>query len=239
MVNVLVHTYTYNGWLHKDVALWAVRNKVETVFEVKAGYPITVLRNQSCKEAIRLGFDYLLMIDNDMVPDSEIGTDKRAKVFLPNAIEFAEANKPCIVGAPYCTGGDKQECNVFKYESTADQSATMPANVVRFSRKEASERTGFEAVPAIGTGMLLISVAALAKIEKPYFKYEYTNDDQTQLLMTEDIYFTRNASWSGVGVYTFWDGWAGHRKELTVKRPKEVDVSQFSKTVRQHWQLED
>lgn len=248
-VKILVAVFNYDGWIRGEIADWYTGHCVPALTrcgKVAAvsfttqfrGYPITRLRNKACQTAQSAGFDFLLMIDNDNVPDFEVGKDPRAVPFFPAALEFAMAHQgPCVVGAPYSGTPPKENCIVMKWEPVADQSACMTGTMAKFSRKEAAEAKGFEEVAALPTGMLLIDVRALDVIDRPWFQYEYTTDGETELAATEDVYFTRNLSWAGVPQYVFWDAWAGHVKETVVRRPHIPNVREMPRPVRRAWEV--
>lgn len=247
-VRILICVFNYDGWIRGEIADWYMGKCVPALTEcgkVEAvsfttqfrGYPITRLRNRACQVAQSSGFHYLLMIDNDNVPDCEYEFDPRARPFFPAALEFAISKGPCVVGAPYCGAPPRENCMVIKWEPVADRSQAMPATMTKYSRKEAAEAEGFEEVAALPTGMLLIDLRVLNELPPPWFDYEYKDTLEAELAATEDVFFTRNLSFVGVPQYVFWDAWAGHVKEVMVRRPHVPIAKEMPKPVRQAWEL--
>jgi hypothetical protein len=246
-VRILVAVFNYDGWIRGEIADWytgkcfpALEDSglVEAVaFTTQfRGYPVTRLRNKACATAKAAGYDYVLMLDNDNIPDIEVGHDPRAVPFFPAALEFAMANGPCCVGAPYGGTPPTESCLVMKWEPIADTDLTLPGTMARYSRREAATLTGFEEVAALPTGMLLIDVKALDRVPEPWFRYEFTNEREYETSATEDVYFTRNLSWVGVPQFVFWDAWAGHVKEKVVRRPHVVMPKDVAEPVRKAWE---
>ena len=245
-VKILIAVFNYDGWIRGEIADWYFEKAVSSLtamggveavtFTTKfRGYPVTRLRNKACAAALSGGYDYLLMIDNDNIPDCRLGKDPRAKPFFPDALEFARKQGPCVVGAPYCATPPKENCIVMKWDPLADPDLMLEATMTKFSRLEAATLTGFQEVAALPTGMLLIDLRVLDELPPPWFQYEYTSDRELDLAATEDVYFTRNLSWVGVKQFVFWDAWAGHMKEKMVDRPEVPNVQEVPLPVRQAW----
>ena len=107
---VLVAVLTYSkqvgaevfGWCCKAIPEMQDHPRVEAVaVGTTFGYPTDRMRNAVCKQALAQGYDFLLMLDDDMVPDCRLGHDPDAKPFLPTALEYAcQQTGPVVVGAP-------------------------------------------------------------------------------------------------------------------------------------------
>ncbi len=239
-IAVAVFSYDGNGtmliskWFHEVYStVLASHPRVELVkFEPFIGYPITRLRNKAMRVAEAEGFDFLLMLDNDMQPDVECTSDPEAVPFFPSALDFAIENGPCVVGAPYCASPPKEDCIVMKWEPVAANNAMLPATTERFSRSEAAVKKGFEEVPALPTGVLLIDMRVTGAILPPFFQYEFMTTMETELAATEDVVFTRNLSFVGIPQYVAWDSWAGHLKTMVVRKPRLIKPQMISKMVR-------
>lgn len=247
-LKIAVAIFSYDGNVAIEIPVWfhevytevlEKHPRVEMVsLQAFEGYPITRLRNKALQIAELEGFDYLLMLDNDMVPDVECRNDPKAVPFLPSALDFAIQTGPCVVGAPYCAAPPKEDCIVIKYEPLAPPESVLPATMMRYSRREAAVATGFEEVPALPTGVLLIDMRVLKTIVPPFFAYEFKTTLETELSATEDVVFTRNLSFIGIPQFVAWDSWAGHIKKMTVRKPRLVEPNTVSKVVRKAIKLQ-
>lgn len=199
------------------------------------GYPTDKQRNGAMVDARAAGFDFLLMIDDDQVPDIGRASDRNDFVpFLPSALEFAIAHDgPCVVGAPYCGGPPLQEVMVMKHRQyVPDQVGGMGWKLDKFTRDEAAVERGIGRVAALPTGMLMIDLRVMDIVPPPWFAYEFTDPPfNTNLASTEDVMFTRNADWLGVPQYCHWSAWAGHDKEYTTGFPMASPLTTVSDSV--------
>lgn len=186
--------------------------------------PVTTARNLCVKEALEQDIDIIIMTDCDMGPDRGGGTDK----FWPRALEFIESRWdvcPTVIGAAYCGKPPEYAINAFRWRARDPE---FPYFKV-FYREEAADRvgSGYEAVAAMGTGLVAIDTRIFTgyegyKLPKPYFYYEY-NEDESKVISTEDVVFTRNANeiFREVAPVVFcdWNAWASHLKIQEIMRP--------------------
>lgn len=211
--------------------------------------PITMTRNQALAAARDGGFDFLLMLDSDNEPDGDLGRDPSAKPFWDEAFGLAYtrkmAGKETIVAAPYCgpppnpgqiDGGEVPY--LFQWENN-ESDVRHPAYKLRLiSRHEAALMRGIHRVAALPTGCCLLSVGVLDGMKKPYFYYEF-DEEQAKKNSTEDVVFTRNASlrWQQKGgdniCFATCDSWAYHHKTKVVGRPTIMPVEAISEDFRQ------
>lgn len=248
-VKIAAAVFSYDGngtmlisrWFHESYAtVLANHPRVDFVkFEAFVGYPAPRVRNKALQVASAEGFDFLLMLDNDMHPDVECTTDPKAVPFFPSVLDFMlRHDGPCVVGAPYCASPPKEDCIVMKWESIPANNAILPAEMKRYSRREAALATGFEEVPALPTGVMLIDLRVLRTIVPPFFDYEFTTESEVELAATEDVVFTRNLSFIGIPQYVAWDSWAGHLKTVCVRKPRLIEPQQISRMVKKAWKLQ-
>lgn len=209
-------------------------------FSYSHGYPTDRARNAVLKGASEGGFDFVLMIDADQIPDLYVSTDPAAKPFLPTALDFAYAHgTPCCVGAPYCAGPPTQDVVVMK---NAEQVPDLPDgcgwHMRKYTRDEAAVMTGVTQVAALPTGCLLIDTRVCSILHPPWFYYEYADPPyNTRLASTEDVVFTRNLHWSGVPQFCAWDCWAGHDdKGYVVGKPRLSPVNDVPVSVLRSWE---
>lgn len=261
-VSILIARLSYNGLERVEIANWLAQTvlaldkhpRVGNVFHKPLmGYPTPRVRNQALTLCRMKRIDFLVMIDDDMVPDvhspnravsygNQSDDPVRAAAmtdplpvmrdqqnFLPSALDFAlEHPGPCVIGAPYCAGPPEERVLVSRFrekEGDNPNGAVGGLMLECFTRDEAATRTGFEMVSALPTGLILIDVRCTDILKPPYFEYEYTNDHHTDLASTEDTVFSRNCMYLGVPQYVAWCSFAGHAKTKIVGRPRKYPIT--------------
>jgi len=246
-VDVLVNVFTYAKMVGADVfnyccAVGPALQNHKRVGGVQVsytqGYPTDRVRNAACMQARRDGFSFLLMLDDDQVPDLLWRKDPEAQEFLPTALDFMLAHDgPCCVGAPYCSAPPSQEVVVMKNREYApDHPSCTGVKIDKYTRDEAAVLKGIQRVAALPTGCLLIDVRALEVLPPPWFAYEYDDPPwNTKLASTEDIVFTRNLDWLGVPQYCHWSAWAGHAKSYTTGKPTASPVIDVPGSIYRAW----
>lgn len=242
-VKVLVTVFTYDKTMSADALVYCTRlygqmvnhprlNQLEISYS--HGYPTDRCRNFVVKSARENGFDYCLMLDNDMGFDAQLGKDSSAKPFLPSSLDFALAQPaPVFVGAPYCSSPPTQEVVVMKHREYAPGLlGGMGKKLDKYTRDEAAVATGIERVAALPTGCLLVDLRAFDVIAPPWFHYEFTDPPyNTALASTEDVVLTRNADWLGISQFCNWDAWCTHRKVLDIEKPRLCPVDSVPRAI--------
>ena len=247
-VSVGVVVFSYDGKINDRLRLWSIDadralRAVPRVAEVQhaqmVGYGAERVRNKALADALDAGFDYVVMLDNDMWPDFHSREPDQVP-FLPAALEFAlDHDGPCLVGAPYCAGGEDQRVLVSRFVAKKDH---MPDGVCNggvleaFSRSDAATRRGMELVPCLPTGCLLVDTRVARLMAPPWFTYEYRDQRWTEFASTEDTTFTRNLFYLGIPSYVAWQSWAGHVKETVVGRPRIYPQEAVPRNVRKAWE---
>lgn len=197
----------------------------------KATTPVTSSRNMALAFAEREGYDYLLMVDNDVCPDLNYAD---AKPFWSSSWEFAKAHDgPCVIAAPYCGPPPFEMPYVFTWadQQTDDPNPNFQLNA--YSRPHAATMRGIQRAAALPTGLMLIDMRGIRKLRHPRFYYEWKEDGpacehcgvkkpgpQIERASTEDVSFSRDLEASGVPIYCNWDAFAGHWKPKRVERPQ-------------------
>lgn len=192
------------------------------------GTPVTVSRNRAAWAAMQERCDILLIVDNDMGPDLD-GPLK----FWPRALDFMLSRWdecPTIVGAPYCGKPPTESVCVKLWRNRQGSNPSLDdVYLDSYKREEATLKSGYEPVAAIGTGLMAIDLRVLSgfrgvKLPPPWFYYEYTDPYQIKVASTEDITFTRNVQvmFRDIGpvVFVDWEAWAVHYKTKEVHRPR-------------------
>jgi len=168
-------------------------------------------RNETVNEAKRLGFTHLLMIDPDMVPDRYVGLDPRAAPFWPNAWSWIQEHPGSVVAAPYRGEPPKCDVQVFRDDSRG--------KLKKYTDAEAIRCEGWHSVGAVGTGLMLIDMAIISKLKKPYFKNVYWGEDEAGLLIGEDVAFSINCRDHDIPVWVNFSCWCGHMQMGCVEKP--------------------
>ncbi len=258
-VRLLVVRFSYDGNERVEIGQWIARNapilathpRVESVFwSCPIGYPITCQRNAAMDAAIRNNCHFVLMLDTDMIFDihakdggmdyAHLPKHDDQRPFMPAALDFAlEHPGPCVIAAPYCSGPPKERVLVHRFSEFEQESANAPAEGIQlesFSREEAATKTGYEMVAALPTGLMLIDMRVTQVLRPPYFHYEYNGDNETALIGTEDVVFSRNLYYLGVPQYCDFSAWSAHVKPKIVGRPRHYPKLAYSTGIRRTWE---
>lgn len=196
--------------------------------------PTSMCRNALASAALQWGADVLVMVDSDMKPDYLQGRDRAAQPFWQAAFDLWWHHPgPCLVGAPYCSGGDREEPLVFKWTGQRSPATESDLALAKFSRDEVATRHGYERVAALPTGLLLVDTQVFSLLSEPWFYYEYTSTHCAEKASTEDVTFTRDLGLLGVPLYVSWDSWAGHWKRKLVGKPEALDPARVPHRFRQ------
>jgi hypothetical protein len=195
--------------------------------------PITMTRNLAIKTAQEHKVDLVLFVDDDMAPDGYMDRPM-AKPFWDSTFEFMLNHAgPCIVAAPYCGPPPDEAVYIFKLTKRQSDNPNVDISLNMFPREEAAQRSGFEEVIALPTGLMLIDMRCIASLAPPYFDYEWADPPfNTRKASTEDVYFTRNASLAGIRIYCNWYSWAGHWKNKQVGPPTILTPDMVRKEYR-------
>lgn len=207
--------------------------------------PVTMSRNRCIRDAIQQQIDILVMVDSDMGPDLV----NPAAAFWPRAIEFIARRwheAPTVIAAPYCGPPPHENVYIFRWHNLQSDHPNPDYQLAQFSRTEAAERSGIEAVAALPTGLIAIDMRIftgfkvgdeVVKLPPPYFYYEWTDLYETDKASTEDVTFTRDVHllFNAHGLETVfcdWDVWAVHFKTKAVGKPVLVKPGNLAKLFR-------
>jgi hypothetical protein len=156
-------------------AITEIRTEHELIFDFVRGYDCAIARNKIAKKAIEGEFDYVLMIDSDVIVPSDI-VDKLLE-------------KPVAI----CAGvyprkrTESRETELFKF--------TEKDYLDRFTFDELDE--GRIPVKGAGFGCVLINTNLFKLMPYPWFKYvEYDNGD----VLSEELYFCDIARKNGFSI---------------------------------------
>lgn len=204
--------------------------------------PITMVRNRAVRQAMENNFDYLLMIDNDIIPDDP--GSPGARPFFDTSWQFMQKlREPCAVAAPYCGPSPHNNIFVFQWANQVNEFREGEVNeyeLAQFTREEAAKLGGIQEVAALPTGLILYDMRIFKDMPKPFFYYEWDCKEwQTGKSSTEDVAQTRDMSlaWYATGgkkggrVFCNWDAWCIHVKPELVRKPILLPAS----TVGEHF----
>jgi len=204
--------------------------------------PVTMSRNRCVRDALAQGVDILLMVDSDMGPD----LINPALAFWPRALDFIARRwneAPTVIAAPYCGPPPHENVYIFRWKNLESDHPNPDFQLAQFSREEAAERSGIEAVAALPTGLIAVDMRIFSgyqvgeqtlRLPTPWFYYEWTDEFETHKASTEDVTFTRDVSllFGAQGletVFVDWDTWAVHFKEKGVGKPALVDPGKLAR----------
>lgn len=256
---------------HPDQTDWLVKARCEAAITIaQAGSyhgvtqingmkindtPITMTRNRVAKTALDAGYDFLLMLDNDTIPDA-YGSD-----FLGDALDLlvgrreleadfnetysidpddpvsvldngAERPMPATIAAPYCGPPPAELVYVFEWVNHSSEEDHPRFTLEMIDRRDAALRDGIQEVAALPTGCILYDVRTFKYLPPPWFEYEWTDKYQTAKASTEDVFQTRNASLAGMPQFVHWGAWAFHDKRKKVGKPQIFTRDDVHKSIR-------
>jgi hypothetical protein len=220
-----------------------------------ADTPITMGRNRCLEVAKKTGCDYVLMIDSDMAPDLYMGRYREpklpsAKPFWSSSIDFMlkkrDTGELCVVGAPYCGPPPDELVYVFHWRSHQSGHPNQDLHLEMIPREHAAILSGIQEVAALPTGLILMDMRGVMKLDPPYFDYQWVGDGpdcshcgqpkpgvRADKASTEDVVFTRDLAMIGVKQYCNWDAWAGHYKIKRVGKPIPYTVDGVNLKLRE------
>ena len=224
--------------------------------------PAYMVRNDICHFALQHGYDFVLMIDSDMVPDINLGKKPGAVPFFSSSLQFMLDRwdqGPCCIAAPYCgpepsphTPGAESCVYVFEWAANGADPVVSRTKLEMISRHQASRMRGIQHAAALPTGLFLMDTRVLTQgsrddpdvplLPRPWFDYEH-DPLKREKASTEDVYFTRNCSMLGFPQFCNWDAWAGHAKFSVIGEPMTITADMVSKdygeALLRRWKSDD
>lgn len=181
------------GKVRKELALGLIRwckDSIHNIFiEFTEEKPISHARNTIVKKFLDSENDYLLQIDDDVVPEK-------------NPLELIEYAKDIIAcPAPIYQYGVRWNCYRLDKEKY-----WVPVDI--------SKEKGLIEVDAVGSGCILIKRNVLEKIKKPF---ERLFDEVGIEQMGLDLYFSKKAKEKSFNIYVSVDHKCSHYKNIDIK----------------------
>ena len=173
--------YERHGWLNPELVTFLMalaREKNEVVISLNTDTtPVERARNFSARQALELGADWLLMLDNDIMPQANI--------------------LRVLDGA-----GPDQHIILLPYWGVLDG---IPAiHVMGENAVRVVPHSGFQEIRAGGTGAIFIQRRVLETLRKPHFSMRLS-DDGLKVIMGEDFDFCEKARKRGFRIWTHGD----------------------------------
>lgn len=170
MPSVLIAVPTFESVDRRTFeSLWELDRPEGTGFATVGGYDCAKARNEIAKKAMEGGWDYVLMVDSDMV--------------IPHdALRLMLEGDADIVLAPYARKGSEGVADIFKWSTGFGPLYTF----------EELDRAGDRIqVPGGGFGCALIKTSVFREMAYPYFVYAlYPGGD----FVSEDLYLCLEAT---------------------------------------------
>ena len=225
--DVLIAMFCYAGnggvaTILPEIGVWLAKVNHECKTDDRIGrigvkrygdIPLTMERNRVVRDAIDGGFDIIVMLDSDNIPDLYLGHDPQAQPFFESSFDFVYErlvrNLPTVVCSPYCgppphpvSGGME---NVYVFDAVTDQSDDKRPDYVdgirieAYSRDHAAVMNGIKPVAAGPTGVIMYSTSAFElmpahgmtdeDILHAYARGELTTERTRQLLRMESYFW--------------------------------------------------
>jgi len=170
------------------------------IIDIVAGYPLERVRNQICHKFLKSDADYLIMVDDDIVPPT-------------NILEMALHNKDVIGALCYAyMPGPGYYSVAYTKDAQNDPTAVPP----RLGIGRDIEKTGIVEVALLATGCMMIHRRVLEGLKEPFFVMEM---DETIRWITEseDFSFCRKAGKAGFRVWLDTGVTCRHIKSLDMR----------------------
>lgn len=177
----VLSTYERSGWFSKELTQWMESLRFERNYLTSVGYahnfaPASAARNYICKHVKDLPPsdrpDWLLMIDNDMVPPGN----------LLNAIDHAPEDAGVVVPRFYMW--DQQKACPILCWGMDDANAPLNARGDQIFKVEPGK---YYRLTKAGTGAMFVRPELLDELQSPFFYYTF--DENGSRTSTEDINF--------------------------------------------------
>ena len=158
-------------------------------FNFVRGYDVANARNRIAKEAMDDNFDYVLMVDADIVlPSNALELLLQDPKDVCSGAYINRHTGRTILSRKYRLDGSEY----FDFERDAEYTTDEILSMV----KEGSTKVPLH---GCGGGCLLIKTDVLRKLPKPLFKWVDYDDGHGTL--SEDLYFCEQCHRTGIGIY--------------------------------------
>jgi len=181
------------GWIRSELAIklvrWIATSTYPVYYESSNERPIEHNRNLIVQRFLASDSDYLLQIDNDVVPNT-------------NPILLADYQKDIIT----CPVPIYQE-KVFYNNYIQEHDYLVPVT--------SGDMNGLMEIDSTGTGIIMCSRRVLETIKKPF---ERLYDDNGLAMLGSDLYFSKKAKEAGFKIFTDTSNVCKHYKTLNLAK---------------------
>lgn len=189
---VYIAIYT-TGWVRKELTLslikWLRKTEHSVYIDFIEEKPNEHARNLTVKRFLESDNDYLLQIDNDVLPKK-------------NPLELIDYQKD-IISCPVFIYQHKITLNIYKYNESKEY--LIPIDY------EKNKYSGLIEIDATGTGVLLCTRKVLEQIEKPFERlYNYKGIAE----LGQDLYFSDKVKKMNFKIYSHLDYISKHYKNI-------------------------
>lgn len=194
-----VHTF-----LMMDIITWMGRAFEDqsfgiSIYPTMAVQPVDNARNEIVEEFMKSDCTHLLFIDADTIPP-------------PDAIQkLLAADKEIISGITPIVEYDE------KRKGNDSNGFYKKWNCVDMKQKYVTPNSGTVPIKSCGSSCILIKREVFEKIEKPYYRFLYQDDNGKEILVSEDVHFIVKAAGKGIQAYADTSVICGHFKPVLWK----------------------
>ena len=168
--------------------------------EFHGGQPVELARNNLARRFLETDCEYLLMIDDDIVPPDDI-------------LAMAEHGRDVIGGLCYAFN---VRTGIFPVAFVVREDGPFRGGYDRIGYGNAAENQGVVEVGLLGSGCIMIHRRVFAALKEPYFKFEF-DEAITTIEESEDFGFCNRAIEAGFNLYVDTDKVCGHLKTFDLR----------------------
>jgi len=187
-------------WLAITIMSWVAENKVSVrVYPTLNVQPVDNARNAIVEEFLHgeaKDCTHLFFIDSDTIPPQDA------------IYKLLAHNKDIVSGITAIVDHDE------KLKDNESGGYYKKWNCVGMDEKHVKPHTGLLPVKGAGGSCLLIKREVFEKIEEPYFRFVYQDDNGKKVLVSEDIYFIAKALGKGIQTYADTSVVCQHQKSI-------------------------
>jgi len=185
MIKILVAVPTFetiNPETFKSIYELEKTDDIELYFDFVKGYDCAIARNRIIEKTLNNGYDYVLMVDSDIIVPKNTITD------------LLSDNVPIVLGC-YPRKSNPSKFELFKLgkpDFTDEQ---------RFTVEEVlNNEDHLVPIKGGGFGCVLIKSSLLHKLTYPYFRYVIYESEKA--FLSEDLYFCVKVLNQNISIYS-------------------------------------
>lgn len=174
-------------------AVWDMDKPCECDFEFVRGYDCATARNKIAQMAMDGGYDWLLMVDNDVTPPKDAFANLMSHDVDMVAGFYLHRNGASFPPTRTCAFKLADEHGKAYFNYTKDAEYTK--DELRALREEG---TCLLEVHGVGMGCVLVKTGVFARVKYPWFDWvNYKNRNE----LSEDLYFCEELRKNGIPRY--------------------------------------